>query len=138
MATSARFGPPFRAEHIGSFLRPPALLAARADHSQGRIGAAELRAGSFAPLAAVPDHKTVVLGLVSTKQATLESADDIKRRIEEASAYVDFDRLAISPQCGFASLYTGNPITFEDQANKLRLIVEVAQDLWGYTPAAAG
>lgn len=96
------------------------------------------RAGSFAPLAAVPDHKTVVLGLVSTKQAALESADDIKRRIEEASAYVDIDRLALSPQCGFASLYTGNPITFEEQANKLKLIVDVAKDMWGYTPAAVG
>jgi len=96
------------------------------------------RAGSFAPLKAVPDHKTVVLGLVSTKQAALESADRIKRRIEEASAYVDIDRLALSPQCGFASLYTGNPITFEDQVNKLRLVVEVARDVWDYTPAAAG
>ncbi len=68
----------------------------------------------------------------------LESADQIKRRNEEASAYVDIDRLALSPQCGFASLYTGNPITFEDQVNKLRLIVEVARDVWDYTPAAAG
>lgn len=96
------------------------------------------RAGSFAPLEAVPDHKTVVLGLVSTKQAALESADRIKRRIEEASAYVDIDWLALSPQCGFASLYTGNPITFEDQVAKLRLIVEVARDVWDYTPVAAG
>lgn len=68
----------------------------------------------------------------------VESADQIKRRIEEASAYVDIDRPALSPQCGFASLYTGNPINFEDQVNKLRLIVEVARDVWDYTPAAAG
>jgi 5-methyltetrahydropteroyltriglutamate--homocysteine methyltransferase len=93
------------------------------------------RAGTFAPLAAVPDHKTVVLGLVSTKQAELEDADAIKRRIDEAAAYVDLDRLALSPQCGFASHELGNPISFEQQAAKIRLVVDVAKDVWGYQPA---
>ena len=83
----------------------------------------------------MPDHKTVVLGLVSTKQAELEDADAIKRRIDEAAAYVDLDRLALSPQCGFASHELGNPISFEQQAAKIRLVVDVAKDVWGYQPA---
>jgi 5-methyltetrahydropteroyltriglutamate--homocysteine methyltransferase len=88
------------------------------------------RAGSFAPLQYVPRDKTVVLGLVSTKSPVLESADDLCRRIDEASRFVPLDRLALSPQCGFASTAPGNPITPADQEKKLRLVVEVANKVW--------
>jgi 5-methyltetrahydropteroyltriglutamate--homocysteine methyltransferase len=89
------------------------------------------RAGTFAPLRLLPRHKSVVLGLVSTKTAAIERKDELKRRIEDATRYVDVDRLAVSPQCGFASLDTGNPISPEMQEHKLRLVVELAHELWG-------
>ena len=89
------------------------------------------RAGTFAPLRLVPRHKTVVLGLVSTKTPAMERKDDLKRRIEDATRHLDLDRLAISPQCGFASLDTGNPISPEIQEQKLRLVVELAREIWG-------
>ena len=89
------------------------------------------RAGTFAPLRLVPRHKTVVLGLVSTKTPAMERKDDLKRRIEDATRHLDLDRLAISPQCGFASLDTGNPISPELQERKLRLVVELAREIWG-------
>jgi 5-methyltetrahydropteroyltriglutamate--homocysteine methyltransferase len=88
------------------------------------------RAGDFAPLRFVPPGKSVVLGLVSTKSQALENKDDLKRRIEEAGKHIDLDRLAISPQCGFASVSSGNPITPEMQEAKLRLVVEVADEVW--------
>ncbi len=87
------------------------------------------RAGSFAPLRFMPEDKTVVLGLVSTKTPELESADELRRRIDEAARYVDPERLALSPQCGFASTAPGNPLTPEDQRAKLRLVVQVATTL---------
>lgn len=89
------------------------------------------RAGDFAPLRFVPAQKSVVLGLVSTKTSTLEDKAELKRRIEDASRHVDMDRLAVSPQCGFASVETGNPIAPEMQETKLRLVVELAQEIWG-------
>lgn len=89
------------------------------------------RAGDFAPLKHVPPEKSVVLGLVSTKVPDLEPADGLLRRIEEAARYIDKDRLAISPQCGFASAVSGNPVTFEDEAAKLARVVDVARDVWG-------
>jgi len=89
------------------------------------------RAGDFEALRYVPDNKSVVLGIVSSKTAALESADDLKRRIEDAGQYVDIDRLALSPQCGFASTVAGNPVTIDDERAKLGLIVEVANDIWG-------
>lgn len=89
------------------------------------------RAGDFMPLKAVPAHKMVVLGLISTKTAELESIDTLRRRIDEASRYVPLERLAISPQCGFASAVSGNPLTTQNQMNKLLLVVEVAQLVWG-------
>lgn len=89
------------------------------------------RAGDFEALRYVPDNKSVVLGIVSSKTPELESADDLKRRIEEAGQYVDLDRLALSPQCGFASTVAGNPVTLDDERAKLRLIVDVANDIWG-------
>jgi 5-methyltetrahydropteroyltriglutamate--homocysteine methyltransferase len=89
------------------------------------------RAGTFAPLRLVPPDKTVVLGIVSTKTPAMESKDTLKKRIEEAAREIDLDRLAISPQCGFASIDTGNPITPEAQESKLRLVVEIAREIWG-------
>jgi 5-methyltetrahydropteroyltriglutamate--homocysteine methyltransferase len=89
------------------------------------------RAGTFAPLRLVPPHKTVVLGIVSTKTPEMENKDALKKRIEEAARELDLDRLAISPQCGFASVDTGNPITPEAQEKKLRLVVGLAHEIWG-------
>jgi 5-methyltetrahydropteroyltriglutamate--homocysteine methyltransferase len=89
------------------------------------------RAGTFAPLRLVPPHKTVVLGIVSTKTPAMENKDALKKRIEEAAREIDLDRLAISPQCGFASVDAGNPITPEAQEKKLRLVVEFAHEIWG-------
>jgi 5-methyltetrahydropteroyltriglutamate--homocysteine methyltransferase len=89
------------------------------------------RAGGFEPLRFVPKGKTVVLGLVTTKTGQLESRDELKRRIEEASKYVDVDQLALSPQCGFASTEEGNLLADEEQWAKLRMIVELADEVWG-------
>jgi 5-methyltetrahydropteroyltriglutamate--homocysteine methyltransferase len=90
------------------------------------------RAGDFSPLRLVPDSKSVVLGLVSTKTEALEDRSALERRIEAASRHVNLDRLALSPQCGFASSQEGNPISPAAQEAKLRLVVEVARDVWGY------
>ncbi len=92
------------------------------------------RAGDFQPLRLVPKGKIVVLGLVTTKHGALESVDDLKRRIDEAARYVPLEQLALSPQCGFASAGRGNALTFEDQLAKLRLVVEVARQVWGDPP----
>ena len=78
------------------------------------------RAGTFTPLRFVPRHKRVVLGLVSTKTPTMERKDELKRRVEDAARFVDLDRLAVSPQCGFASIDTGNPISPQVQEDKLQ------------------
>ena len=88
------------------------------------------RAGSFAPLRYMPKNKGVVLGLISTKQPALEDPDHLRMRIDEASRYVDLDRLALSPQCGFASTAPGNPVTPETQRRKLQLVVDVARAVW--------
>jgi 5-methyltetrahydropteroyltriglutamate--homocysteine methyltransferase len=89
------------------------------------------RSGGFEPLRFVPKGKMVVLGLVTTKRGELEDKDDLKRRIEEASRFVDIDQLCLSPQCGFSSTAEGNLVTREQQTAKLRRIVEVAQEVWG-------
>jgi 5-methyltetrahydropteroyltriglutamate--homocysteine methyltransferase len=89
------------------------------------------RAGGFEPLAAVPRGKTVVLGLISSKEPQLEPVDDLLRRIEAAAKFVPMENLAISPQCGFASTYQGNLLTWDDQQRKLALIVETARRAWG-------
>jgi 5-methyltetrahydropteroyltriglutamate--homocysteine methyltransferase len=89
------------------------------------------RSGGFAPLRFVPPGKQVVLGLVTTKTGKLEDPDALKRRIDEASKYVPLDQLCLSPQCGFSSTVEGNVITVQEQIAKLRLIVDVAQDVWG-------
>ena len=89
------------------------------------------RAGGFAPLRFVPKGKTVVLGLISTKVPQLESPDDLLRRIEEASRHVPVENLALSPQCGFASVAAGNEISWDDQRRKLELLVGTARRVWG-------
>jgi 5-methyltetrahydropteroyltriglutamate--homocysteine methyltransferase len=89
------------------------------------------RAGDFSSLRLVPKHKTIVLGLVSTKTDALEEKSALKRRIAEASRFIDLERLAVSPQCGFASVETGNPISPATQEAKLARVVELAQELWG-------
>jgi methionine synthase II (cobalamin-independent) len=89
------------------------------------------RAGSFEPLRFVPKGKTIVLGLITTKQGTMESKDDLKRRIDEASRYCPLEQLALSPQCGFASGALGNKISLDDEVRKLRLVVETAREVWG-------
>ena len=89
------------------------------------------RAGGFEPLRFMPDDKVAVLGLVTSKTPGLESKDDLKRRIDEAAQYVDMERLCLSPQCGFSSTHHGNKITEDDEIAKLRLIVEVADEVWG-------
>jgi 5-methyltetrahydropteroyltriglutamate--homocysteine methyltransferase len=88
------------------------------------------RSGGFEPLRLVPKGKQVVLGLVTTKHGDLEDEDTLKRRIEEASRYVDLDQLCLSPQCGFSSTFEGNDLSVDQEIAKLRLIVEVAEEVW--------
>jgi 5-methyltetrahydropteroyltriglutamate--homocysteine methyltransferase len=89
------------------------------------------RSGGFEPLRFVPKGKLVVLGLVTTKRGELEAKEELKRRVEEASAFVDVDQLCLSPQCGFSSTVEGNAISLEDEIAKLRLVVETAEEIWG-------
>ena len=89
------------------------------------------RSGGFEPLRQVPEDRTVVLGLVSSKKRTLESKDELKHRIEQASKVIPLERLALSPQCGFASTIEGNLVTAADQEAKLRLVAETAKEVWG-------
>lgn len=89
------------------------------------------RAGTFEPLRFMPRDKMVVLGLVSSKEPQLESQDELRRRIDEASRYVPIENLALSPQCGFASTVAGNLLTEDEQWRKLELVVETARRVWG-------
>jgi len=89
------------------------------------------RAGGFEPLRFLPKGKTVVLGLVTSKSGALEGKDAIKRRIEEAAKFVDLDQLCLSPQCGFASTEEGNTLAEDEQWAKLKMIVEIAEEVWG-------
>jgi 5-methyltetrahydropteroyltriglutamate--homocysteine methyltransferase len=91
----------------------------------------DARSGGFEPLRFLPKGKLVVLGLVTTKRGELETKDELKRRIEEASAFVDVEQLCLSPQCGFSSTVEGNALTYAQEVEKLRLIVETAQEVWG-------
>ncbi|MEO6651974.1 MAG: 5-methyltetrahydropteroyltriglutamate--homocysteine S-methyltransferase [Ilumatobacteraceae bacterium] len=88
------------------------------------------RSGDFAPLRFFPDDKTLVLGLVTSKRAELEDRDELKSRVHEAAAYVDLDRLCLSPQCGFSSTVHGNDVTEHDQWAKLRHVVDIAGEIW--------
>jgi len=89
------------------------------------------RSGDFKPLRFLPKGKIVVLGLITTKFGEMETKDSIKRRIDEAAKYAPLEQLALSPQCGFSSTVHGNNIAVEAQRNKLRLVIETAQDVWG-------
>ena len=89
------------------------------------------RSGGFEPLRHVPDDRFVVLGLITTKKPRLETAEEVRQRIEEAAQFLPLERLALSPQCGFASTMEGNHLSFEDQQHKLELVSQVAQEVWG-------
>ncbi|HEX2263204.1 MAG TPA: 5-methyltetrahydropteroyltriglutamate--homocysteine S-methyltransferase, partial [Pseudonocardiaceae bacterium] len=109
-----------------------------AQHVRGGTGAERLlleyddeRSGGFEPLAAVPQDKTVVLGLVTTKNGRQETVDELKMRIQEAARYMPLERLALSPQCGFATSILGNALTVADEQAKLRTIVATAERVWG-------
>ncbi|HEY3639091.1 MAG TPA: hypothetical protein VGK90_13160 [Rhizomicrobium sp.] len=88
------------------------------------------RSGGFEPLRLVPRGKTVVLGLVTTKESRMESADELRRRIDEAARYLPLESLALSPQCGFASVASGNLISMDDQWRKLELVADTARLVW--------
>lgn len=89
------------------------------------------RAGGFEPLRFMPGDKTVVLGLISSKEPVLESVDELRRRIDQAAQFAPLENLAIAPQCGFASTALGNLLTWDDQRRKLELVVETARRVWG-------
>jgi methionine synthase II (cobalamin-independent) len=91
----------------------------------------DARSGGFEPLSHVPGDRFVVLGLVTTKKPRLESSDELRQRIKEATRYIPLERLALSPQCGFASTMEGNRVTQEDQRHKLELVASVAHEVWG-------
>jgi 5-methyltetrahydropteroyltriglutamate--homocysteine methyltransferase len=91
------------------------------------------RAGNFTPLRFLPQHKSVVLGLVSTKVPELEDKSALRQRLEGAAKFVTLDRMSVSPQCGFASVDTGNPVTLATQRAKLELVCDLARELWGET-----
>ena len=90
----------------------------------------DIRSGTFDPLQNVPDDKIVVLGLVTTKSPRPEKSDELLARIKAATRYVDLERLAISPQCGFSTSVVGNAITVEDEERKLRVLAETARRVW--------
>jgi len=163
--------PPFRADHVGSLLRPPELVqetfrrlgddpkrdvAIYADAVNAAIrdvpddmtvctaqtafskidvdGFFEYddeRSGGFEPLRHIPKGKKVVLGLVSSKLPALEDKDHLKKRIAAAARFVPLEDLCLSPQCGFSSTHHGNNLTLEQEKAKLRLCLEVAQEVWG-------
>jgi len=89
------------------------------------------RSGGFEPLRFVPRDKLVVLGLITSKRPQLERKDEVKRRIEEATRFIDLDQLCLSPQCGFASTELGNSLTIDEERAKLELVVEIATEVWG-------
>ena len=89
------------------------------------------RAGSFEPLRLVPQGKTVVLGLITTKMGRVETVDELRRRIDEAARYISIEQLALSPQCGFASSMMGNLLSEDEQFRKLEVMVETAAKVWG-------
>ena len=155
-----RSNPPFRADQVGSLLRSSALKDARAKRERGEITVEQLKAIEDREIealikkqeavglksitdgenrrkswqtdfiAALPGIKTV-LGLVTSKSGKLESKDELKRRIEQASKFIALDQLCLSPQCGFASTEEGNVLAEDEQWAKLRMIVDVADEVWG-------
>ena len=94
--------------------------------------ASDARSGDFRPLRFLPKGKTVVLGLITTKLGALENKEVIRRRIDEAARYAPLEQLALSPQCGFSSTVHGNALQVSQQWDKIRLVVEIAREVWGY------
>jgi 5-methyltetrahydropteroyltriglutamate--homocysteine methyltransferase len=123
----------FRGHHLaaGGYEAVAERFFARAQVSHFLLEYDTPRAGDFAPLRLVPKGKSVVLGLVSSKTPALEDMDTLRRRVEEAVRHIDLDRLAISPQCGFASSAGGNPLSAADERAKLALVVKAARAIWG-------
>ncbi len=115
---------------VGSYDRMAAELFPRLAVDSWFLEYDDERSGGFEPLRHIPDGTKVVLGLVTTKTGRMEERDEIRARIAEAAKVVPFENLALSPQCGFASIDIGNKIAFEDQNAKLRMIVEIAADVW--------
>jgi 5-methyltetrahydropteroyltriglutamate--homocysteine methyltransferase len=115
----------------GGYDRIAAELFARLEVDTWLLEYDDERSGDFAPLRYMPDSVTVVLGLLSTKSSRLEERAELLRRVEAAARYVPMERLALSPQCGFASVAMGNPLDWEAQRDKLRLVAATARELWG-------
>ncbi|MBV8242821.1 MAG: 5-methyltetrahydropteroyltriglutamate--homocysteine S-methyltransferase, partial [Hyphomicrobiales bacterium] len=122
----------FRGRHLadGGYESVAERFFARADANHFLLEYDTPRAGDFAPLRFVPKGKGVVLGLISSKTPVLESLDSLQRRADEAAKYIGLERLAISPQCGFASSAAGNPLSEADERAKLRLVVDAARAIW--------
>jgi len=122
----------FRGRHLadGGYEWVAERFFARADANHFLLEYDTPRAGDFAPLRFVPKGKGVVLGLISSKTPVLETIDSLQRRVDEATKYIAPERLAISPQCGFASSAGGNPLTEADEHTKLRLAVDAAHAIW--------
>jgi 5-methyltetrahydropteroyltriglutamate--homocysteine methyltransferase len=110
---------------------PIARVFARTKFDRFLLEYDDERSGGFEPLQAVPEDRVVVLGLVTTKKARLESQEELVQRINEAAQYVPLERLALSPQCGFASTEEGNLLTEDDQRRKLELVGSTARIVWG-------
>jgi 5-methyltetrahydropteroyltriglutamate--homocysteine methyltransferase len=110
---------------------PIAAVFSRTHYQRFLLEYDDERSGGFEPLRNVPEDRTVVLGLVTTKKPALEKKGELKQRIEAAAKFVPMERLALSPQCGFASTEEGNLLTPADQAAKLRLVAETAKEMWG-------
>jgi 5-methyltetrahydropteroyltriglutamate--homocysteine methyltransferase len=122
----------FRSKHFasGSYEAVAEVLFNEIDVDAYFLEYDDERSGDFAPLRFFPDDKTLVLGIVTSKTPELEDKDMLKTRLDEAAAYVDLDQMCLSPQCGFSSTIHGNEITEDDQWAKLRLVVEVADEVW--------
>jgi 5-methyltetrahydropteroyltriglutamate--homocysteine methyltransferase len=114
----------------GGYDRIAAQIFGRARFDRFLLEFDDERSGSFEPLRHVPDDRVVVLGLVSTKNAALEAAGDLARRVADASRYIPLERLAVSPQCGFASTHEGNAISHSIQQQKLELVAQTARNVW--------
>jgi len=126
-----KINPPFRADHVGSLLRPRALLAARDRFRQGEISKDQLREAEDRSIRDVVTKQESV-GLVTTKVGTLEPWRELTDRIQQTSRYVPLERLCLSPQCGFSSTVEGNDITDDQQWAKLERVVATARDVWGH------